>query len=223
MGLTSMFTLEAEEGAASFGLGEFVVDNVIVLRNRLEEARRRRTIEVLKMRGAMHRKGEYPFTVLPRQGIVMLPLSTLHADGAVVRRPRQLRQPRARRALLGRPVPRLDRAGQRRDRHRQDADGDRVPRRRPRQRRAGDDVRLRGEPRPDLPQRGRLGTRLRADGAGGPAPIVPTYPEVASLEDHLVEIKREIDEFRPNRIAIDSLSALERTAAARASASSRSA
>jgi circadian clock protein KaiC len=39
---------------------------------------------------------------------------------------------------------------------------------------------------------------------------VATYPEVASLVDHRVEIKNEIDEFRPHRIAIDSLSALER-------------
>jgi circadian clock protein KaiC len=40
--------------------------------------------------------------------------------------------------------------------------------------------------------------------------LVATYPEVASLEDHLVEIKNEIDEFKPTRVAIDSLSALER-------------
>jgi circadian clock protein KaiC len=39
---------------------------------------------------------------------------------------------------------------------------------------------------------------------------VSTYPEVATLEDHLVEIKRIIEEYRPARIAIDSLSALER-------------
>lgn len=36
------------------------------------------------------------------------------------------------------------------------------------------------------------------------------YPEVTGLEDHLIEIKQVIEEFRPTRVAIDSLSALER-------------
>jgi circadian clock protein KaiC len=40
--------------------------------------------------------------------------------------------------------------------------------------------------------------------------VVATYPEVASLEDHLVEIKNLIETFRPQRLAVDSLSALER-------------
>jgi circadian clock protein KaiC len=40
--------------------------------------------------------------------------------------------------------------------------------------------------------------------------VVCNYPEVASLEDHLLEIKSVIDDFRPNRIAVDSLSAMER-------------
>jgi circadian clock protein KaiC len=40
--------------------------------------------------------------------------------------------------------------------------------------------------------------------------VVAAYPESNSLEDHLLEIKREIDSFKPNRVAIDSLSALER-------------
>jgi len=40
--------------------------------------------------------------------------------------------------------------------------------------------------------------------------VVSTYPEVATLEDHLVEIKRVVEQFQPQRIAIDSLSALER-------------
>jgi circadian clock protein KaiC len=39
---------------------------------------------------------------------------------------------------------------------------------------------------------------------------VPLYPEVASLDDHLVEIKAVVERFGPSRIAVDSLSALER-------------
>jgi circadian clock protein KaiC len=40
--------------------------------------------------------------------------------------------------------------------------------------------------------------------------VVCDYPEVAGLEDHLVRMKAIIDEFKPNRVAIDSMSALER-------------
>ena len=40
--------------------------------------------------------------------------------------------------------------------------------------------------------------------------IVCTYPETDVLEDHLITIKSIVEEFKPNRIAVDSLSALER-------------
>ena len=42
--------------------------------------------------------------------------------------------------------------------------------------------------------------------------VVCVYPESAGLEDHLIKIKRIIDDFKPNRLAVDSLSALERVA-----------
>jgi circadian clock protein KaiC len=40
--------------------------------------------------------------------------------------------------------------------------------------------------------------------------IICAYPESAGLEDHLQIIKSEIAQFKPSRIAIDSLSALDR-------------
>jgi circadian clock protein KaiC len=46
--------------------------------------------------------------------------------------------------------------------------------------------------------------------AEGQLRVVCDYPEAASLEDHLVRLKEQIEEFKPNRIAIDSVSALER-------------
>jgi circadian clock protein KaiC len=46
--------------------------------------------------------------------------------------------------------------------------------------------------------------------ADGNLKVVCQYPETRGLEDHLIEIKRLIDEYHPQRIAIDSLSALER-------------
>jgi circadian clock protein KaiC len=44
----------------------------------------------------------------------------------------------------------------------------------------------------------------------GSLKIICKYPEVESLENHLINIKDAIYEFKPNRVAIDSLSALER-------------
>ena len=40
--------------------------------------------------------------------------------------------------------------------------------------------------------------------------IVCRYPEVMALEDHLLQMKRDLHEFRPHRVAVDSLSAFER-------------
>ncbi len=40
--------------------------------------------------------------------------------------------------------------------------------------------------------------------------IVNQYPHSQAMEDHLVQMKAVISEFRPNRLAVDSLSALER-------------
>ena len=76
MGITAVFTAESSGDTFELDSEEFVVvDNVVLLRNTMSDSRRRRTAEVLKMRGGMHHKGEFPFTVLPQQGIVMLALS----------------------------------------------------------------------------------------------------------------------------------------------------
>ena len=40
-----------------FGFEEFVADNVIILRNALDSEKRRRTVEVLKLRGGSHLRG----------------------------------------------------------------------------------------------------------------------------------------------------------------------
>ena len=42
--------------------------------------------------------------------------------------------------------------------------------------------------------------------------VVCARPESAGIEDHLVGMKKKIEEFKPNHIAVDSLSALERVA-----------
>ncbi|HEX5691812.1 MAG TPA: ATPase domain-containing protein, partial [Roseiflexaceae bacterium] len=40
--------------------------------------------------------------------------------------------------------------------------------------------------------------------------IICRYPEVMGLEDHLLQMKRDIRDFRPSRVAVDSMSAFER-------------
>jgi circadian clock protein KaiC len=46
--------------------------------------------------------------------------------------------------------------------------------------------------------------------ASGALKITSVYPENATLEDHLATIKKHIDQFKPDRMALDSISALER-------------
>ncbi|MEQ9550923.1 MAG: circadian clock protein KaiC [Coleofasciculus sp. G3-WIS-01] len=76
--ITSVLTSERtqEYGDISrYGVEEFVADNVVILRNVLFEEKRRRTIEILKYRGTPHQHGEFPFTILPDQGIVVIPFT----------------------------------------------------------------------------------------------------------------------------------------------------
>jgi circadian clock protein KaiC len=54
------------------------------------------------------------------------------------------------------------------------------------------------------------GMDFHAAEQGGLLRIVARYPETMGLEDHLLYIRREIEAFRPERIAVDSLSAFER-------------
>ena len=63
MHVTAIMTAERTQDygpIARFGVEEFIADNVMVLRNVLEEEKRRRTIEILKFRGTGHQKGEFP-------------------------------------------------------------------------------------------------------------------------------------------------------------------
>lgn len=82
-GLTILMTAErnSEYGEISrHRIEEFVADNVVILRNALDRERRRRTIEVLKMRGSRHVEGEVPITLVEKQGIVAVPLSSLRLE-----------------------------------------------------------------------------------------------------------------------------------------------
>ena len=76
-GRTVVFTSERTDDYGDitrFGVEEFVADNVLLLRNILVEEKRRRTVEILKFRGAPHQRGEVPFTIT-NEGVVVIPLT----------------------------------------------------------------------------------------------------------------------------------------------------
>ncbi|MGN6332205.1 MAG: circadian clock protein KaiC [Motilibacteraceae bacterium] len=76
LGVTAVMTIGHDDDASgTFGIEEYVADNVIVLRNGLAEEARRRTIEVLKFRGTRHRTGEFPFAITGEHGFVAIPLA----------------------------------------------------------------------------------------------------------------------------------------------------
>lgn len=214
-GLTVLMTAErnSEYGEITrHRLEEFVADNVVILRNVLHREKRRRTIEVLKMRGSHHAEGEAPFTLLTNQGVVAIPLSSLRLE----------QQSSTVRVTSGnRAIDEMCGGGFFRDSVTlvSGATGTGktllvtnflaggVA--------AGEKALLFGyeESRGQL-FRNASGwgvdfARMEEDGR---LKVICLYPEAQGLPDHLLTIQALVDEFGPNRIAIDSLSALERIA-----------
>ncbi|HLH93499.1 MAG TPA: circadian clock protein KaiC [Xanthobacteraceae bacterium] len=193
-------------------LEEFVADNVVILRNVLQRERRRRTIEVLKMRGSHHAEGEAPFTLLENKGVVAIPLSSLRLE----------QQSSMIRVTSGNPaIDDMCGGGFFRDsvtlvsgatgtgktllvtNFLAGGVG------------AGEKAILFGYEE----SRGQLfrnasgwGVDFAQMEADGKLKIICLYPEAQGLPDHLLTIQGLVDEFQPNRIAIDSISALERIA-----------
>uniref|UniRef100_UPI003C30EBF7 KaiC n=1 Tax=synthetic construct TaxID=32630 RepID=UPI003C30EBF7 len=218
MGVTTIMTAERTEEygpIARYGVEEFVADNVVILRNVLEGERRRRTIEILKFRGTSHQKGEFPFTITPGEGISIFPLSAM-----------RLKQ-RSSNVRVSSGVPELDEmcgGGFFRDsiilvsgatgtgktllvtKFLEGAC------------RNGERALLFAfeESREQLLRNATSwGIDFEEMERDGRLKIVCAYPESTGLEDHLIMIKEVIEEFKPDRIAIDSLSALERVASDR--------
>jgi len=213
LGITAIMTAERtlDHGAISrHGVEEFVTDNVIIVSNALEEEKRRRTIEILKFRGAPHQKGEFPFTIVPGEGVVVIPLSEI-----------ELRQKSSdTRVTSGNNgLDKMCGGGFFRDSIVlvSGATG------------CGKTLMvtefIAGGAEKDEKcllfafEESREQLFRNASGWGndfarlereGKLRVVCQYPEVAGLEDHLLSMKAVIEEFKPNRIAVDSLSALER-------------
>lgn len=215
MNVTAILTAERTEDYGSisrYGVEEFVSDNVVILRNTLNEEVRRRTVEILKFRGTTHQKGEWPFTIAPGKGLVVLPLSAL-----------ELKQKSSdTRITSGNPeLDRMCGGGFFRDSiilvSGPTGTGKTLLTTRFL---AGDPAE---QPRSLLLAFEESREQLFRNAAGWGVDfaqmeaedrlrVVCTYPESSALEDHLIRIKHTIEEFRPDRVAVDSLSALERVA-----------
>jgi circadian clock protein KaiC len=213
MGVTSVLTSERLEEygpIARHGVEEFVADNVVILRNVLEEEKRRRTVEILKFRGAPHLKGEFPYTVLSNEGIVVIPLSAL-----------ELKQKSSTNRITS-GVAELDEmcgGGFFRDSIvlLSGATGTGKTLTATQFMAAGASKEERcilfafEESREQLFRNATgWGIDFEKMEAAGMLRVVCLYPEVLGLEDHLIRIKKEVEAFKPARIAVDSLSALER-------------
>lgn len=217
LGVTALLTAErlAEYGTISrYGVEEFVSDNVIILRNVLRAEKVRRTIQIVKMRGDAHFTGEYPFTI-SYGGISILPLSA-----------RELKQPssssrvstgtleldtmvggglfRDSLVLVSGPTG----SGKTLLASTFAAEACR----------SGERVLLLAyeESQPQLLRNAQSwGLDFEKWEDWGLLRVVCQYPEAMGLEDHLLMIQREIEAFKPNRLVVDSLSALERIGAVR--------
>ena len=212
MGVTTIITTERTEeygAVARFGVEEFVSDNVVIVRNVLEGERRRRTVEILKLRGSTHMKGEYPFTITS-EGVNIFPLGAM-----------QLTQ-RSSNVRVSSGVKTLDEmcgGGFFKDSiilatgatgtgktllvsmflQNACSQGERAI------------LFAYEESRAQLSRNAfSWGIDFEVLENQGLLKIICAYPESAGLEDHLQIIKSEIAEFKPSRIAIDSLSALAR-------------
>ncbi|MDJ0531502.1 MAG: circadian clock protein KaiC [Xenococcaceae cyanobacterium MO_207.B15] len=210
--VTSIMTTERIEEygpVARFGVEEFVSDNVVIVRNVLEGERRRRTVEILKLRGTTHMKGEYPFTIT-NDGINIFPLGAM-----------RLTQ-RSSNVRISSGISTLDElcgGGFFKDSIilATGATGTGktllVSKFLEEGCRQGERAILFAyeESRAQLSRNASSwGINFEEMEQKGLLKLLCCYPESAGLEDHLQTIKSEIAQFKPSRIAIDSLSAMAR-------------
>jgi len=218
MGLTVLFTGERTEEygeVTRYGIEEFVADNVVILRNILDEERRRRTVEILKMRGTSHQRGEFPFTITSSQGIVVIPLSQIELtqSSSTVR--------------ITSGVKELDKmcgGGFFRDSVilASGASGTGKTLLVTQFMSGGFKAKERSLLFAFEESKDQLFRNAAAWGMDFEAMekkerlmVVNRYPHSMAMEDHLVEMTQLIEEFKPNRVAVDSLSALERVSSLR--------
>ncbi len=219
LGVTAVLTAERTDDygpIARFGVEEFIADNVMILRNVLEDESRRRTIEILKFRGCDHQKGEYPFTIVPDGGVIVIPLSAMSLS---------MKSSEVRISSGNERLDEMCGGGLFRDSvtlvsgatgtgktltvtqflEGGAANGERC-------------LLLAFEESRDQLVRNAKGwgfdfEQMERDGL---LRVVCDYPDVSGLEDWLVTIQAAIRDFKPHRVALDSLSALEHVGSSKA-------
>jgi len=213
LGLTAVLTMERTEEYGSigrFGVEEFVGDNVIIFRNILAAEKRRRTIEILKYRGTNHQKGEYPFTINMKRGMVVIPLSAIELTQ---------KSSNIRVTSGNSEMDKMCDGGFFRDSIilLSGATGTGKTLMATEFIAGGVGANEKAmffafeESRAQIFRNAKSwGYDLEQMEKDGKLEVAGIYPESEGLEDHLLKIKDEIERFKPNRIAIDSLSALER-------------
>ncbi|MDY7106869.1 MAG: circadian clock protein KaiC [Actinomycetota bacterium] len=217
LGVTAVVTAERvdEDGPLTrWGIEEFVADNVIVLRNQRDAETRRRTVEILKYRGAAHTKGEFPFTVMDGRGVVVLPLATglghVSGEGRVTAGDPRLDDMCGGGFFSDHVVLVSGATGTGKTLLVTSYLAGGVG--------SGERTLLFAfeESRSQLFRNASgWGFDFASYEENGTLRTVCRYPETLSLEDHLLAIESAIDEYGPDRIAVDSLSALERTSTAK--------
>ena len=217
LGVTAVLTAERLEDyglISRYGIEEFVSDNVIVMRNVLQDEKCRRTIQVLKMRGDVHAKGEYPFTITD-QGLSIIPLSAMELT----------QESSTERVSTGNPeIDEMTSGGVFRDSIFLVSGPT-----------GGGKTLMSTMFAAEACQRGervlllayeesreqllRNASSWGVDFANfenqGLLKIVCQYPEALGLEDHLLAIRGQIGTFQPRRMVMDSISAMERVATIR--------
>jgi len=211
IGLTAVILAEAPDDygrLTTMGVEDYVCDLTIVLRNIVDGQRRRRSIEINKYRRSAHFKGEFPCTITPR-GLAVFPLdareppdqhSVERYSSGVAGLDEMTRGGWLRNSIIIVRGPTgsgktllaglYALAGAKR----------------------GERVVYYGfeETRPILLRNYReLGMAMDSYIDSGNLKVVCRYPEAASLEDLLVDLRLGLEELKPSLVIIDSISSIE--------------
>jgi len=199
----------------TLGVEDFVCDLTIVLRNVMDGGRRRRSIEINKYRRSPHFKGEYPCTITTK-GLAVFPVDAKEYPGEWTEMERYssgvegldemtgggwlrnsiiiVRGPTGAGKTILAGV--YAKAGAER----------------------GERVVYYGfeETRATLLRNYReLGMDLAPMTESGNLRVICRYPEATSLEDLLVDLRIDLEEFKPSLIVLDSISSIEHASSER--------